>query len=174
MCHYKRTLKIHLKIYCHSVRILVRIWNALSLSIFYNWQVLLVYSLLNFFYEYESFLFSFFLQYTIYNTFWIGCIIVYIIYCALVALYYIVHYAQYNMYTTLCIVHNIIYIVYLIQLQCFIQKQWVEFLSKHSTFISSIRLFLDNDYGTIIPQTFFKLVLPNISLNMNVLKVISH
>jgi hypothetical protein len=31
-----------------------------------------------------------------------------------------------------------------------------------------------NDYGTIIPQAFFKLVLPNILLNMNVLRVISH
>jgi hypothetical protein len=47
-------------------------------------------------------------------------------------------------------------------------------LSQHSTSIFSIRLFLDNDYGTIILQASFKLVLPNISLNMNVLKVISH
>jgi hypothetical protein len=44
--------------------------------------------------------------------------------------------------------------------------------------ISSIHLFLDNDYGTIIPQAFFKLVLPNIllnksyiSLDMNRLKI---
>jgi hypothetical protein len=47
-------------------------------------------------------------------------------------------------------------------------------LSKHSTSISSIRLFLENDYGTIIPQAFFKFVLPNILLNMNLLKVIFH
>jgi hypothetical protein len=40
----------------------------------------------------------------------------------------------------------------------------VEFLNKHSTSISSIRLFLENDYGTIIPQAFSKLVLPNILL----------
>jgi hypothetical protein len=45
----------------------------------------------------------------------------------------------------------------------------VDFLSQHSTSIFSIRLFLDNDYGTIIS---FKLVLSNISLNMNVLKII--
>ena len=37
--------------------------------------------------------------------------------------------------------------------------------------ISSICLFLENDYGTIFPQTFFKLIFPNILLNMNVLKV---
>jgi hypothetical protein len=42
-------------------------------------------------------------------------------------------------------------------------------LSQHSTSILSIPLFLDNDYGTIFS---FKLVLPNISLNMNVLKMI--
>jgi hypothetical protein len=47
----------------------------------------------------------------------------------------------------------------------------LEFLSQYYTSISSIRLFLDNDYGTIIPQAFFKLVLPNISLNMNMLKI---
>jgi hypothetical protein len=35
-------------------------------------------------------------------------------------------------------------------------------------------LFLDNDYGTIILQASFKLVLPNIPLNMNMLKIISH
>jgi hypothetical protein len=47
-------------------------------------------------------------------------------------------------------------------------------LSKHSKSISSVRFFLDSDYGTIIPQAFFKLVLPSILLNMNVLKVIFH
>jgi hypothetical protein len=41
-------------------------------------------------------------------------------------------------------------------------------------YISSIYLFFDNDHGTIISQAFFKLVLPNILLNTNVLKVISH
>jgi hypothetical protein len=48
--------------------------------------------------------------------------------------------------------------------------QWeVEFLSQHSTSIFFICLFLDNDYETIIS---FKLVLSNISLNMNMLKII--
>jgi hypothetical protein len=44
-------------------------------------------------------------------------------------------------------------------------------LSQHSTSIFSIRFFLDNDYRTIILQASFKLVLLNISLNMNVLKI---
>jgi hypothetical protein len=48
--------------------------------------------------------------------------------------------------------------------------QWeVDFLSQHSTSTLSIDLFLDNNYGIKIS---FKLVLPNISLNMNVLKII--
>jgi hypothetical protein len=44
-------------------------------------------------------------------------------------------------------------------------------LSQHSTSVFSIRLFLNNDFGTMILQASFKLVLPNISLNMNVLKI---
>jgi hypothetical protein len=32
-------------------------------------------------------------------------------------------------------------------------------------YISSIGLFFDNDYGTIIPLAFFKLIFPNILLN---------
>jgi hypothetical protein len=43
--------------------------------------------------------------------------------------------------------------------------------SQHSTSIFSIHLFLDNDYGTKTLQASFKLVFPNISLNMNMLKI---
>jgi hypothetical protein len=47
MCHCKRSVRIHVRICKLSIRILIRIWNELSLSIFYDWQVLLAYLLLN-------------------------------------------------------------------------------------------------------------------------------
>jgi hypothetical protein len=67
------------------------------------------------------------------------------------------------------IIHTLHYIVSHCALRDSIMQWGVDFLSQHSTFIFSIRLVLDNDYGTIIS---FELVLLNISLNMNVLKII--
>jgi hypothetical protein len=88
----------------------------------------------------------------------------------------------YIIYNILYIKYSILYTIYNSQIQCFIPYytylplynipllQWkVDFLSQRSTSIFSIRFFLDNDYGTIIS---FKFVLLNISLNMNVLKII--
>jgi hypothetical protein len=127
---------------CHcelNVKILVRIWNVLPLSISCDWQVLL-----------NSYLW---ICIKIWKKNYCFCLIAYFIY---IYILYIIYWIQ-------------------IQLQCIIQIQWeVDFWNLHSISIFFIRLFLDNDYGTIILQASFKLVLPNISLNMNVLKIISH
>jgi hypothetical protein len=105
------------------------------------------------------------------------CLIVYgiqyIIYIKLYIVYNILNIIEYIKYSILYkiikykfLFHIILTFHYTI-LQLF---QWkVDFLSQHSTSIFSISLFFDNDYGTIIS---FKLVLPNMSLNMNVLKLI--
>jgi hypothetical protein len=86
-------------------------------------------------------------------------------------------YAQYTIYSILNS-NTIYWHCILIQLQCIIQIQWVNFLSQHSTCIFSIRFFLDNAYGTIILQASSSKYLIEhehvqnyISLNMNVLKI---
>jgi hypothetical protein len=66
------------------------------------------------------------------------------------------HSQEYIIYCTLYIIYWILYIIYwILYIIYWIQIQWgVNFLSQHSTSIFSIRLFLDNDHGTIILQAF--------------------
>jgi hypothetical protein len=139
MCHCECSIKIHVKMCERSVRNLLRIWNALSLSISYNWQVALAYLMLILFF--------------INSNYWI-----WIFFISFVWLYII--------YNGLALYSNSTPMYY--------SNTMSNFLSQHSTCIFSIRLFLDNAYRILIPQAFFKLVLPNILFNMNVLKIISH
>jgi hypothetical protein len=98
---------------------------------------------------------------------------------------YIIYYILYIIYHIFYIIYHTLYMIYKYNILYYIihtlyytiphcaptdsTMQWeVDFLSKHFMPIFSICFFLDNDYGTII---CFKLVLPNISLNMNVLKI---
>jgi hypothetical protein len=173
MCHYEHSVKIHVKMCERGVRNLVRIWNALSLSISCNWQVSLAYSMLNYFLwiqiiEYEKKIIVFVWMYTIYSIF---CIINNILY--MITAQYIQHIIYSILNSNTMDWHCI-----QIQLQRIIQIQWVNFLSQHSTCIFSIRFFLDNAYGTIILQAFiskylieYENVKKYISLNMNILKI---
>ena len=52
MCHCKHSIKTHVKIYKRSSRNLVRIWNALSLSISCNCKMSCLFED-NFFYEFK-------------------------------------------------------------------------------------------------------------------------
>jgi hypothetical protein len=84
MCHCKRSVKIHVKICERNIRNLVRIWNALSLSISCNWQVSLAYLMLIYFFKFK-------LEHEIFLLLLFDCIL-YIIYCTL----YIVRYIYYT------------------------------------------------------------------------------
>jgi hypothetical protein len=150
MCHCECSVKSHVKIYKHSVRNLVKIWNALSLSILCNWQVSLAYSMLNYIFMNSNFwIWIFFIAfvwlytiysklYTVYNILYS---ILYIVYNILYSILYIV----YNiLYSILYIVYNILYIVYWIQIQC----------------ISIVFLFNSNVYS----NTLNKLLEPTLHL----------
>ena len=67
MCHCKHSVRIHGRICEYSVRILIRIWNAYSLSISCNWQVLLVLLDQIFALEYEKKITSFIGPNIVYN-----------------------------------------------------------------------------------------------------------
>jgi hypothetical protein len=111
MCHCKRSIKIHVKICERSVRNLVKIWNALSLSISCNWQVSLTYLMLNYYFMNSSYWIWIFLLLLF------GCIL-YIVYYALQKYtLYNKLYSIYNIYSILYIMHNILYIIYWIQIQ---------------------------------------------------------
>jgi hypothetical protein len=75
MCHCECSIRIHVRICKRNIRILVRIWNLLSLSISCDWQVLFAYSLLNCFLWIRIRIWNFFIAfvdcvlYIIYNIF---------------------------------------------------------------------------------------------------------
>jgi hypothetical protein len=133
MCHCKCSVRIHVKICERSMRILVKIWNALSCFISCNWQVSLVYSLLNFFcefaLEYESFFIAFVWYYTIYSI-------------------------VYTIYKILCTMHNILYIIYCILYIIY----WIQ-IQHFPLYSNTIPMYYSNTMSKLLEPTLYFYIL---------------